>query len=179
MRGKVVLITGGSAGIGRAAAELFAEAGASVVIAARGAERGQQTEDKIRSAGGRVLFVQTDVSQSDQVQALVERTVEAFGRLDCAFNNAAAIGKMVRTEDFTEAEFDAEVSSNLKSVWLCMKCELQQMQKQEPRGGAIVNTSSVNGWVEHASQRSMPCRKQAFWRSPNQRRRNTLQTTSG
>jgi NAD(P)-dependent dehydrogenase (short-subunit alcohol dehydrogenase family) len=145
MRGKVALVTGGSAGIGRAAAALFAEAGAIVVIAARGTERGRQTEDEIRRAGGQVLFVQTDVSQAGQVQALVARTVEAFGRLDCAFNNAAALGKLVRTGDFSEEDFDAEVSSNLKSVWLCMKYELEQMQRQEPRGGVIVNTSSVNG----------------------------------
>lgn len=145
MNGKVVLVTGGSAGIGRAAAELFAEAGASVVIAARGAERGQQVEEKIRTAGGNVLFIQTDVSIGGQVQALIARTVEVFGRLDCAFNNAAVLNTMARTGDFEEADFDAEVSSNLKSVWLCMKYELEQMLRQEPRGGAIVNTSSVNG----------------------------------
>ena len=145
MKGKVVLITGGSAGIGRAAAGLFAEAQASVVIAARGAERGQQAEQEIRAAGGQCLFVQTDVSQAEQVQALIARTVDTFGRLDYAFNNAAVLPKTIRTGDFSEADFDTEVSSNLKSVWLCMKYELEQMQKQEPRGGAIVNTSSVNG----------------------------------
>src|SRR5271170_4296851 len=105
--GKVVLITGGSAGIGKAAARLFAEAGAIVVFAARGVER--------------------------------------FGRLDCAFNNAAVLHKITRTADFSDDDFDAEVASNLKSVWLCMKYELQQMQSQEPRGGVIVNTSSING----------------------------------
>jgi NAD(P)-dependent dehydrogenase (short-subunit alcohol dehydrogenase family) len=145
MKRKVVLVTGGSAGIGRAAAALFAAAGASVVIAARGAERGQQTEDQIKAAGGKCLFVQTDVSQAEQVQALMARTVRTFGRLDCAFNNAAVLGKTIRAGDFSEADFDAEVTSNLKSVWLCMKYELEQMLRQEPRGGAIVNTSSVNG----------------------------------
>jgi NAD(P)-dependent dehydrogenase (short-subunit alcohol dehydrogenase family) len=76
---------------------------------------------------------------------LVTRTVEEFGRLDFAFNNAAVLNRTGRTGDFTEADFDVEVTSNLKSVWLCMKYELQQMRRQEPRGGAIVNTSSVNG----------------------------------
>jgi NAD(P)-dependent dehydrogenase (short-subunit alcohol dehydrogenase family) len=145
MRGNTVLVTGGSAGIGRAAAKLFASSGANVVIAARGLERGQRAEHEIRAAGGIVLFVQTDASQPGQVQTLIERTVETFGRLDCAFNNAAMFSKMVRTGDFSEADFDAEVSSNLKSVWLCMKYEIEQMQKQEPRGGVIVNTSSING----------------------------------
>jgi NAD(P)-dependent dehydrogenase (short-subunit alcohol dehydrogenase family) len=145
MEGKVVVVTGGSAGIGRAAAGLFAKVGATVVIAARGSERGQQAEREIRTAGGAALFVQTDVSESTQVQALIARTVETFGRLDCAFNNAAALSKLARTADFREADFDSEVSLNLKSVWLCMKYELEQMQKQQPGGGAIVNTSSVNG----------------------------------
>ena len=145
MRGKVVLITGGSAGIGKAASELFAAAEAKVVIAARGAERGQEAEQQIKTVGGDVLFVQTDVSQAEQVRALVARTVNKFGRLDCAFNNAAVLSKLARTDDFSEIDFDAEVNANLKSVWLCMKYELEQMRKQDPPGGAIVNTSSVNG----------------------------------
>jgi len=144
-KGRVVLVTGGSTGIGRAAAELFAKGGASVVIAARGAERGQQAEHEIRATGGKILFVQTDVSNPVQVQALIAKTVETFGRLDGAFNNAAVFSKVARTGDFDEADFDAEVTSNLKSVWFCMKYELEQMLKQEPRGGAIVNTSSING----------------------------------
>jgi NAD(P)-dependent dehydrogenase (short-subunit alcohol dehydrogenase family) len=124
---------------------LFAKGGASVVIAARGAERGQQAEHEIRATGGKILFVQTDVSNPVQVQALIAKTVETFGRLDGAFNNAAVFSKVARTGDFDEADFDAEVTSNLKSVWFCMKYELEQMLKQEPRGGAIVNTSSING----------------------------------
>ena len=142
---KVVLVTGGSAGIGRAAVESFAEAGAKVVFVARGVERGRQTEHEIRATGGEVTFVQADVSQEEQVQASVARTVEKFGRLDCAFNNAAALNRTVRTSEYEESDFQAEVNSNLKSVWLCMKYELEQMLRQEQRGGAIVNTSSVNG----------------------------------
>lgn len=89
----------GSAGIGRAAARLFAEASASVVIATRGVERGRQTEHEIRAAGGKILFIQTDVSHAGQVQTLIDRRVEKFGRLDCAFNNAAVLSKMARTRD--------------------------------------------------------------------------------
>ena len=145
MNGKVVLITGGSAGIGRAAALLFARAGASVVLAARRAERGQKLEQEINAIGAKARFVQADVSESKQVRALIEGVVETFGRLDCAFNNAAALNKAARTGDYEEVDFDVEVSSNLKSVWLCMKYELEQMEDQQPPGGAIVNTSSVNG----------------------------------
>jgi NAD(P)-dependent dehydrogenase (short-subunit alcohol dehydrogenase family) len=143
--GKVVLITGGSAGIGKAAVRLFAEAGAIVVFAARGAERGGRVEQELRQAGLDVHFLQTDVSQSEQVRSLIALTVERFGRLDCAFNNAAVLHKIARTTDYSDDDFGAEVASNLKSVWLCMKYELQQMQSQEPRGGVIVNTSSLNG----------------------------------
>lgn len=145
MAGKVALITGGTAGIGRATASLFAEAGARVVIAARGTERGQRAEQEIKRDGGSALFLQTDVSQAAQVQALVTRIVETYGRLDCAVNNAAVLNTTARTGDLSEADFDIEINANLKSVWLCLKYELEQMQKQEPRGGAIVNTSSING----------------------------------
>jgi NAD(P)-dependent dehydrogenase (short-subunit alcohol dehydrogenase family) len=145
MEGKVVLITGGSSGIGRAAAALFAQNSASVVIAARGVERGRQAEEEIKRSGGNIRFIQADVSQAFQVQRLVEQTVGIFGRLDCAFNNAAVLNRLARTADYTETDFETEVNLNLKSIWLCMKHEVVQMLKQEPRGGAIVNTSSVNG----------------------------------
>jgi NAD(P)-dependent dehydrogenase (short-subunit alcohol dehydrogenase family) len=124
---------------------LFAQHEATVVIAARGAERGKQAEDEIRRLGGQALFIQADVTQQSEVQRLVAQIVETYGRLDCAFNNAAALSKLLRAADYTQADFDAEVGSNLRSTWLCMKYEIEQMQRQEPRGGAIVNTSSVNG----------------------------------
>ena len=143
--GKVALITGGTAGIGKAAAQLFAQAGASVVIAGRRLDKGKETEQELQAAGGSVLYVQTDVSEPVQVTACVRITVERFGRLDYAFNNAAALSKLGRTGDFLEEDFDLEITSNLKSVWLCMKAELEQMEKQQMPGGAIVNTSSVNG----------------------------------
>lgn len=143
--GKVALITGGTAGIGKAAAHLFAQAGASVVIAGRRLDKGKETEQELQAAGGSVLYVQTDVSEPVQVAACVRTTVERFGRLDYAFNNAAVLGKLGRTGDYLEEDFDLEISSNLKSVWLCMKAELEQMEKQETSRGAIVNTSSVNG----------------------------------
>lgn len=144
---KVVLITGGTSGIGRAAALAFAREGAKVAIAARGAERGQKVLCEIQSQGGAAMFVPTDVSSAAQVQQLIESTIQAFGRLDCALNNTAAfpLSHFAPTADLTEEQFDESMALNLKSVWLCMKHEIRQMLAQSPRGGAIVNTSSVNG----------------------------------
>ena len=143
--GKVVLVTGGSAGIGKAAAALFAREGASVVIAARTIEKGRRVVEEIERDGGRATFVPADVSESEQVKELIRQTVHQYGRLDCAFNNAAVLGKPGRTADYETVDFDSEVNANLRSVWLCMKAEIEQMLSQDPRGGAIVNTSSVNG----------------------------------
>jgi NAD(P)-dependent dehydrogenase (short-subunit alcohol dehydrogenase family) len=146
LSGKVALVTGGSSGIGRATALAFARAGASVVLAARGVERGNQVVREIQATGGIATFVPADVSRVEQVEALIEKTVAAYGRLDCAFNNAASIEEpFAMTADFSEEQFDRSIALNLKSVWLCMKHEIRQMLIQEPPGGAIVNTSSVNG----------------------------------
>lgn len=143
---KVVLVTGGSSGIGRAAALAFAREGARVAIASRGRERGEEAARELRAAGAEAAFFRADVSQAADVEALVGATVERFGRLDCAFNNAAAVEDAAfrATADITEAEYDRAMALNLKSVWLCMKHELARMLAQGT-GGAIVNTSSVNG----------------------------------
>lgn len=143
-QGKVALVTGGSSGIGRAAALAFAREGARVVIASRGRERGEAVLREIEDSGAEALFVPADVSKAGQVEALVRETVERFGRLDCAFNNAAALGESKSLADISEEEFDQAMTLNLKSVWLCMKAEIRQMLGQGG-GGVIVNTSSVNG----------------------------------
>ncbi|HTA44347.1 MAG TPA: glucose 1-dehydrogenase [Bryobacteraceae bacterium] len=146
LKGKVALVTGGSSGIGRATAIAFARAGAHVVLAARGVERGNQVLREIQESGGSATFIRADVSQGEQVRALIAETVAEYGRLDCAFNNAASLeAPFAVTADFTEDEFDRSMSLNLKSIWLCMKEEIRQMLSQDPPGGAIVNTSSVNG----------------------------------
>lgn len=143
-QGKVVLVTGGSSGIGLATALAFAREGARVVIAGRGREQGEAALRELEEAGAEALFLPADVSRSDQIEALVQRTVERFGRLDCAFNNAAVLGNSKATADISEEEFDQAVTLNLKSVWLCMRAEIRQMIGQGS-GGVIVNTSSVNG----------------------------------
>jgi NAD(P)-dependent dehydrogenase (short-subunit alcohol dehydrogenase family) len=144
--GKVALVTGGSSGIGRAAAIAFAREGARVVIAARGAERGEAVARAIVEAGGTATFVACNVARAGDVEALIARTVETYGRLDCAFNNAATTdGAHKMLADFSEQEYDRALANNLKSVWLCMRAEILQMLAQTPGGGAIVNTSSLNG----------------------------------
>jgi len=143
---EVALITGGSSGIGRAAALAFARQGSRVVVAARSPDRGEAVVREIEALGGSAIFISTDVSNADQVRALVSHTVERFGRLDCAMNNAASVEEpLLKTADFTEEQFDRSLALNLKSVWLCMQHEIRQMLAQDPPGGAIVNTSSVNG----------------------------------
>ncbi len=139
----VVLITGGTSGIGRATAAAFAQHGAAVVIAARDAERGR---DVANALDGEVIFVQTDVGHPDAVAHLVERTVTTYGRLDVAVNNAAGrTGAGKPTHTFDVAEFDATVDVALRGVWVGMKHQIQQMLAQDKSGGAIVNVSSVNG----------------------------------
>jgi NAD(P)-dependent dehydrogenase (short-subunit alcohol dehydrogenase family) len=146
LQGKVALVTGGSSGIGRATALALAQAGAHTVIAARGRERGEETVAEINKAGGEAIFIPADMQRPADIQNLVEQTVATFGRLDIAFNNAASEGGSGRpTADFAEAEYDEVMAVNLKGVWLCMKHEIQQMLRQSPPGGSIVNTSSVNG----------------------------------
>jgi NAD(P)-dependent dehydrogenase (short-subunit alcohol dehydrogenase family) len=148
--GKVALVTGGSSGIGRAAALTFAREGAKVVVASRGNKAGEATVRAIKQADGEAVFVKTDVSVPAQVEAMVAEAVQMYGRLDCAFNNAATLefffGSGPRDlADLEEDDFDRVVDTNLKGVWACMKHEIRQMLNQDPPGGAIVNTSSVNG----------------------------------
>jgi NAD(P)-dependent dehydrogenase (short-subunit alcohol dehydrogenase family) len=151
--GKVALITGGNSGIGRATAFAFAREGAKVVIAARRTEQGEEVAHEIASRGGESIFIQTDVSKADEVEALITNTVRKYGRLDCAFNNAATEGSLQLLANYTEADFDYIINVDLKSVWLCMKHEIDQMLRQDQAGGSIVNTSSVNGLggVAHGS----------------------------
>ena len=144
--GKVAIVTGGNAGMGRATALAFAREGARVVIAARRVPEGEETVKMIKEAGGEAIFVKTDVSQAAEVKALIGKAIESYGRLDYAFNNAAVAPRQFRAKvaDQTEEEFDRILNINLKGVWLCMKYEIPEMIKQN--GGVIVNTASVDGF---------------------------------
>lgn len=154
---KVVLVTGGAYGIGRAAAVEFAKRGAKVVVADIDIVRGAETMRRIEEIGGEAVFVKADVSVESDVAAMVDRAVQVYGKLDCAFNNAGIHKQFVSTLDFTSSDWDEMLNVNLKSVWLCMKYEIKQMLKQGK--GAIVNTSSAAGLVGAPSNPAYPASK--------------------
>jgi NAD(P)-dependent dehydrogenase (short-subunit alcohol dehydrogenase family) len=146
LEGKVALVTGAASGIGRATALTFAREGAKLIIADMNEDGGQQTIHMMTENGGEAMFVQVDVTSASQIEAMISKTVETYGRLDCSFNNAGTEGTtMVSTIDYKEEDWNRVLSINLTGVWLCMKYEIAQMLKQG--GGAIVNTASVAGLV--------------------------------
>jgi NAD(P)-dependent dehydrogenase (short-subunit alcohol dehydrogenase family) len=149
LEGKVGLITGGTSGIGRETAILFAKADVKVVISGRREPEGQETVELIRAAGGDGLFVKADVSQARDVEVLVQKTVERFGHLDVAFNNAGVEGVWAPVAKQSEEDWDRTININLKGVWLCLKYEIKRML-QQGTGGAIVNMASVTGLVGSA-----------------------------
>jgi len=149
MAGRVALVTGGSAGIGRAAALAFAREGARVVVSDVEAEGGEQTAGSIRNEGGEAIFIRTDVSREDEVRAMVEGTLEAFNQLDFAFNNAGIEGTLAPTGEYTAEDWNRVIGINLTGVWLCMRYQIPAMLRQG--GGAIVNNASILGHVAFAN----------------------------
>lgn len=147
LNGKVALVTGAASGIGRATALTFAREGAKLVIADMNVDGGQQTVHMIAENGGEATFLQVDVSNATEVQAMISKAVETYGRLDCAHNNAgiSSGGQRAFTADYPEERWHQVIAINLTGVWLCMKYEIPQMVQQG--GGTIVNTASVAGLV--------------------------------
>lgn len=145
LEGKIALITGGGSGIGRSTALAFAREGAKVAVADVQVEGGRKTLQMIKEAGGEGIFIKTDISQAGEVESLIKKIVETYGRLDCAFNNAGIEGEPAFTADITEEAWDRVMSVNLRGTWLCLKYEIRQMLEQG--GGVIVNTASTMGLV--------------------------------
>ena len=146
LQNKVALVTGGTSGIGKAAALALAKAGANVVVAGRRDNEGQAVVRAIEEAGGKALFVRTDVSREAEVKALVDKTVSTFGHLDIAFNNAGIEGQMGLTTDTQTTEhYQSVFDINVKGVLLSMKHETAAMLRNG--GGSIINTSSIGGHI--------------------------------
>ena len=146
LENKVAVVTGGTSGIGKAAAVALAKAGAKVVVAGRRENEGQAVVQAIEKAGGKALFVKTDVTREADVKALVDKTVATFGRLDIAFNNAGTEGQMGLTTDTQTAEhYQSVFDINVKGTLLSMKHEAAAMLRNG--GGSIINTSSIAGHI--------------------------------
>lgn len=145
LNGKIALVTGAGSGIGRQSARTMAREGAAVVVSDVNEAGGQETVDMIVRDGGEAHFIRADVSDEAQIAKLVEGTIERYGQLDCAHNNAGIGGPLTTLVDYPTSGFDQILAVNVRGVFLCMRYELEHML---PRGqGAIVNTASTFGLV--------------------------------
>lgn len=151
LTGKVAMVTGAGSGIGRASALAFAKAGAAVVVSDVSADAGHKVVGEIEGAGGKAAFKHCDVRDRGMIAELIDSCVATFGSLDCAFNNAGVSGPIVKLGEYPDEGWDEVMSTNLTSIFLCMKHEINQMLKQG--GGTIVNCASVSGLV---GTREMP-----------------------
>jgi len=150
LEGKSALITGGGGGIGRATALIFAREGARIAVADANLDAAKETVAQVNAIGGQAMSLTGDVTDSTAVQAMIKSVVSAYGRIDCAFNNAGIAGYQVdaagkKTHEWSDEAFDRMIAVNLRGVWLCMKHELPQMMAQG--GGVIVNTGSIAGLI--------------------------------
>ncbi len=144
LENKVVLVTGGTSGIGKATALALGVAGAKIVFSGRREQEGEDTAAQIRQLGAECLFVRSDVSSEEDVKALVMHTVETYGKLDCAFNNAGIDPPIKPLHEQSVEDFDKIMAINVRGLFLCMKYEIQQMLAH---GGVIVNNSSMGGLI--------------------------------
>lgn len=148
--GKVALVTGAASGIGLATAKAFAESGASVALADFNEGAARAAADELTAQGHKAIAIRCDVADDAEVEAMVAKTVETFGRLDAAYNNAGVQNELAETADTTRQDYDRVMGVNLRGEWACMKFELQQMRKQG--SGAIVNCSSLGGLIGGAER---------------------------
>lgn len=145
LKNKVVMITGAASGIGEASALAFAKEGAVVVVSDVQSERGEEVVARIHAEDGKAIFIKCDVSKEEDIKNMVLKTIENFGRIDCAFNNAGIEGETADTTSCTNINWEKVININLRGIWLCMKYQTAEMLKMGK--GNIVNTSSIAGLV--------------------------------
>jgi NAD(P)-dependent dehydrogenase (short-subunit alcohol dehydrogenase family) len=147
LQGKVAIVTGGGAGMGRAVAEGYAREGAAVVIAEVDARRGAETVEAILSFGGDALYAPTDVSERRDVEALVQAAIDRFGRIDVLYNNAGVqmIGHDARAHELSDEVWERTIAVNLRGPWLTSRCVIPHMLRQG--GGSIIHVGSPTGWL--------------------------------
>lgn len=145
LKDKVAIITGASFGIGRATALAFAKEGAKVVLASRRKEPGEKVAGEIRTQGGKVIYVSTDISKTEDVKGMIELAIDEYDKLDILFNNAGVKASTVNVIDLTEEEFDRTIDIDLKGVFLCSKYAIPHMIKNQ--GGSIINCSSISAFI--------------------------------
>ena len=150
LSGKKALVTGAAVGIGRACAVALARAGADVAIVDINPEAGTKTAEEVRSLGRQSLFISCDVTRRDQVQEMVRRAAEGFGRLDIAVNNAG-LGILGADEEIAQEAWDKVIAVNLTGVFLCAQAEAQQMLRQQPMGGKIINIASMSATIANCN----------------------------
>jgi NAD(P)-dependent dehydrogenase (short-subunit alcohol dehydrogenase family) len=152
LENRVVLITGGGSGFGRAAAAQFCAAGARVAIGDLNRETAERTAQTVRDVGGEAFAAQVDVADETSVRGFFDAVLKQFGRIDCAFNNAGILGPLGDLHTVSLADYERVMAVNVRGVWLCMQAELAQMVAQDapPGGHSIVNTASVAGLVGSA-----------------------------
>ena len=143
MNGKIVLVTGGTQGLGKGIAKKFLESGATVIIVGRNDEKGVKAQDELK-AHGQIEYVKADISVEEQVKALISHIVNKYGRLDCAINNAAGFNPVTPLHETSLTDVQRVINVDLMGTFICMKYEIEQMLKQ-PEKGCIVNTSSIVG----------------------------------
>lgn len=148
LENKVALVTGGTSGIGKATAIALGVAGAKVVFSGRREKEGENTANSMRQSGTECLFVRSDVSSESEVKVLIQKTVESYGRIDCAFNNAGIESSAKPLHEQSIEHFDNLMAINVRGLFLCMKYEIQQMMTQG--SGVIINNSSVSGLTAFA-----------------------------
>lgn len=147
IQGKAVLVAGATSGIGKATAIMFARNGASVMLAGRREPLLRSIVDTLRTEGHTAAYEPCDVTDEEQVKTMIAATEKTFGRLDFAYNNAGIMSDDMETADVSSAEFDRVINVNLRSMFLCMKYELQQMLRQGGEGYSIVNCASIGGLI--------------------------------